>query len=97
MLFVAAEGKDESEPTAERWEGYVSGAVTEFRLPCVHWDMARPDMLLNLVGGVWASRPGRSSPPMPSPEERPQIRSIALIRRLNNNISHPGRHRLSAS
>jgi thioesterase domain-containing protein/aryl carrier-like protein len=52
MLFVAAEGKDESEPTAERWEGYVSGAVTEFRLPCIHWDMARPDMLTQIWSAV---------------------------------------------
>jgi thioesterase domain-containing protein len=52
MLFVAAEGRDDSEPTAERWEGYVSGAITEIRLPCAHLDMVRPDMLAQIWSAI---------------------------------------------
>jgi amino acid adenylation domain-containing protein len=52
LLFVAAEGRDGDRPTAQRWEGYVSGAVTEIRLPCVHSDMARPDILARIWSAI---------------------------------------------
>jgi thioesterase domain-containing protein/aryl carrier-like protein len=52
LLFVAAEGKDDDRPTAQRWEGYVSGTVTEIRLPCAHSDMARPDILAQIWSAI---------------------------------------------
>jgi thioesterase domain-containing protein len=51
LLFVAAAGKDDSRSAVERWEDYVSGAITEIRLPCAHSDMLRPDTL----GQVWSA------------------------------------------
>jgi thioesterase domain-containing protein/aryl carrier-like protein len=54
LLLVAAEGKSDDTPAAERWEGYVSGAITEVRLPCAHAEMARPDMLAQ----VWSAISG---------------------------------------
>jgi thioesterase domain-containing protein/aryl carrier-like protein len=50
LLFTAAQDQQEGTPTVERWNGYVSGAITEIRLPCAHSDMARPDIL----GLVWS-------------------------------------------
>jgi amino acid adenylation domain-containing protein len=54
LLFVAAEGRDDGSPTAERWENYVSGAITEIRLPCAHSDMASPEVLAQ----VWSAISG---------------------------------------
>jgi hypothetical protein len=45
LLLAAGEGTRDGGLTAEVWESYVSGAITEIRLPCKHSEMARPDML----------------------------------------------------
>ena len=50
LLFVAAESKHDDAPAAGRWEGHISGTITEINLPCVHSDMARPDTLAQ----VWS-------------------------------------------
>jgi thioesterase domain-containing protein len=61
LLFVADQDRpvsaDElqaSEPTTERWAPYVSGEISEIRLPCTHHDMIQPDMLAQ----VWAGMSG---------------------------------------
>jgi thioesterase domain-containing protein/aryl carrier-like protein len=54
LLFVAAEGRHDSAPAAERWEGHISGAITEIHLRCAHSDMATPDMLAR----VWSAISG---------------------------------------
>ena len=43
VVILAAEGKHEG--TAELWESYVSGTITEVRLPCDHAGMMRADIL----------------------------------------------------
>ncbi|ELS50235.1 non-ribosomal peptide synthetase [Streptomyces viridochromogenes] len=50
LLIVAEADKADDEPTAERWRPYLSGALTEERLPCRHTDMLAPDNL----GSAWA-------------------------------------------
>src|SRR5262249_5514820 len=54
LLFSAAQGRRDGAPTAELWEGYVSGAITEIRVPCTHSDMVRPDMLAQVWSGISA-------------------------------------------
>jgi thioesterase domain-containing protein/aryl carrier-like protein len=62
LLFVAAEERpasaDEEENasllTAGRWMPYVSGEISEIRLPCTHVGMLEPDML----GQAWAGMSG---------------------------------------
>jgi len=54
LLVTAAEGKDDGMPTIERWASYVSGAITEIRLPCAHLDMVRPDMLAQVWSAISA-------------------------------------------
>jgi thioesterase domain-containing protein len=50
LLIVADADKADDEPTAERWQPYLSGALTEERLPCRHTDLLAPDNL----GAAWA-------------------------------------------
>ncbi len=50
--FIAAEEKNSSVPTAERWIPYVSGEISEVRLPCVHADMIKPDTLAQIWSGI---------------------------------------------
>jgi thioesterase domain-containing protein len=50
--FIAAREKNGSVPTAERWIPYVSGEITEVRLPCVHADMIQPDTLAQIWSGI---------------------------------------------
>ncbi|MBO2455158.1 amino acid adenylation domain-containing protein [Actinomadura barringtoniae] len=45
LLLVADRTRDDGEATTARWAAYVSGAVTEVRLPCVHSEMLRPEMV----------------------------------------------------
>lgn len=60
LLFVAAgdrgadadEEENASEPTAERWTPYVSGEISETRLPCTHGNMIQPDMLAQVWTGI---------------------------------------------
>ncbi|MFD0690813.1 non-ribosomal peptide synthetase [Actinomadura fibrosa] len=51
LLLVADEGRDEGEAMAGRWAPYISGEISEVRLPCKHSDMIRPDMLAR----AWAA------------------------------------------
>jgi amino acid adenylation domain-containing protein len=51
LLLVAAMGKPDDAPTAERWRPYVSGELTEVRFECEHSDMIQPEML----GEVWSA------------------------------------------
>jgi thioesterase domain-containing protein/aryl carrier-like protein len=43
LLLVAGESKHDG--SAESWESYVSGTITEIRLPCDHGEMVRADIL----------------------------------------------------
>jgi thioesterase domain-containing protein/aryl carrier-like protein len=54
LILAAAEGKHDSTPVADRWEIYVSGAITEISLPCAHPDMVRPDMLAQAWSAISA-------------------------------------------
>ncbi|HEY6792673.1 MAG TPA: hypothetical protein VI365_35715, partial [Trebonia sp.] len=51
LLFTAGDSGRDDTSAAEQWESFVSGAITETRLPCGHVDMARPDMLAQ----VWSA------------------------------------------
>jgi thioesterase domain-containing protein/aryl carrier-like protein len=48
LLFVAAEGKQGDTSAVERWEGHVSGSITEIGIPCTHSGMAKPEMLAQI-------------------------------------------------
>ena len=57
LIFVAeikrksaAQQGDGNSPV-ERWRPYISGEISEIRLPCAHLDIFRPDMLAQ----VWSS------------------------------------------
>jgi thioesterase domain-containing protein len=43
LVIVAAEGKTESYSSS--WQPYVSGRISEFKVPCRHVEMLRPPML----------------------------------------------------
>jgi amino acid adenylation domain-containing protein len=43
--FIAAQEKNGSVLTAERWIPYISGEISEVRLPCTHADMIQPEIL----------------------------------------------------
>jgi thioesterase domain-containing protein/aryl carrier-like protein len=51
LLFVATSGKKDTVPTAERWGSYVSGEITEIRLPCAHSDLVEP----HILSQVWSA------------------------------------------
>jgi thioesterase domain-containing protein len=48
ILIAAVPAGPPAASPAARWEHYVSGEVAEFRLPCTHREMTRPDMLAQL-------------------------------------------------
>jgi amino acid adenylation domain-containing protein len=50
--FIAAEEKNGSVATTERWIPYVSGGISEIRLPCAHVDMIQPDNLARIWSGI---------------------------------------------
>jgi thioesterase domain-containing protein/aryl carrier-like protein len=54
LVFTAAESKRDDAVTAQLWDGYVSGPITEIRLPCTHQEMVRPDVLAQ----VWSAISG---------------------------------------
>ncbi|WP_159400386.1 alpha/beta fold hydrolase, partial [Streptomyces sp. XY431] len=54
LVVVAEEGKATDAPWVQRWEPYISGEITEVRLPCTHHDVVRPHTL----GEVWAAVEG---------------------------------------
>jgi amino acid adenylation domain-containing protein len=68
LLLVAAAGKDGRAATAGEWKPYVSGEITEIRLPCTHAEMARPDMLTHVWSGIaaWSGLEG-----LPVPKSHP--------------------------
>jgi amino acid adenylation domain-containing protein len=45
LLLVAEEGKSPDRPTVECWKPYMTGEITEVRLPCRHNDLLQPQML----------------------------------------------------
>jgi amino acid adenylation domain-containing protein len=48
-------GSDEAEnalPSARRWTPYISGEITEIRLPCRHMEIIRPDTLALVWAGI---------------------------------------------
>jgi len=49
MLLLVASGGNTS---AERWEPYVSGEITEVHLPCPHSELFQPDMLARAWAGI---------------------------------------------
>ncbi|MEV4449885.1 amino acid adenylation domain-containing protein [Streptomyces mirabilis] len=51
LLLVAAEDRPDDGATVEQWKPYVSGGISEIRIPCRHSDMLQPDMLAE----VWAA------------------------------------------
>jgi amino acid adenylation domain-containing protein len=51
LLCVAAETKTEGMATAELWRPHVAGEISEVRLPCLHTEITRPEMLEQ----VWAA------------------------------------------
>ncbi|MFI1973245.1 amino acid adenylation domain-containing protein, partial [Streptomyces cinnamoneus] len=51
LLITAEDEEPQAGGTAERWRPHVSGAIAESGLPCVHDDMAQPDMLSR----VWST------------------------------------------
>lgn len=56
LLLVAVVGKQtgkdgESIPFTSTWEPYVSGEITEIRLPCTHGEILQPEML----GEAWSA------------------------------------------
>jgi thioesterase domain-containing protein/aryl carrier-like protein len=68
VLIVAAEERSAARAAAqiEKWEPYVSGKLSVFRLPCKHSEMTRPDMLtrvwahisdvMRMLGADWRAR-----------------------------------------
>ncbi|MFC3578474.1 alpha/beta fold hydrolase [Streptomyces yaanensis] len=45
LVLVAEEGKTKGAPTARSWEPYVSGTISEARIPCAHPQMVDPEQL----------------------------------------------------
>ncbi len=54
LLFAATESRRDGAATVQLWDGYVSGAITEIRLPCTHQDVVRPDMLAQVWSAISA-------------------------------------------
>nr|WP_248003599.1 AMP-binding protein [Streptomyces sp. RLB1-33] len=62
LLLVADESRPEGTPTVSRWAPFISGRISETRLPCNHSDMARPEMLAEAWSAIAAwLEPGASS------------------------------------
>jgi thioesterase domain-containing protein/aryl carrier-like protein len=51
LVLVATEGRRTDRATAETWRPYISGEVSEVRLPCRHLELIRPGMLAE----AWAA------------------------------------------
>ncbi|MEV4567554.1 amino acid adenylation domain-containing protein [Nonomuraea sp. NPDC049419] len=60
LLVVAEHGRPQDEPTTERWRPYVSGKITEVRLPCEHNDMNQPGVLAQVwqAASAWLGLDG---------------------------------------
>jgi thioesterase domain-containing protein len=54
LLLVAAQDRKDDAPTVDRWAPYVSGQISEVRLPCKHSDMIRPEMLAQVWSAISA-------------------------------------------
>jgi thioesterase domain-containing protein len=54
LVLVAGKDRPEDAPTARDWEPYVSGTVSEARIPCIHSQMVDPEWL----GEVWSAIAG---------------------------------------
>ncbi|HEX4832618.1 MAG TPA: amino acid adenylation domain-containing protein [Trebonia sp.] len=57
LLLAAGKARSGDVPAASRaksWEPYVSGTITEIRLPCTHVDLVRPEMLAQ----AWSAMSG---------------------------------------
>jgi amino acid adenylation domain-containing protein len=54
LLIAAAQGRPEGASRAAQWENYVSGEISEVRLPCQHREMTRPDMLAQVWDAIAA-------------------------------------------
>jgi thioesterase domain-containing protein len=61
LLFVAEKGssvtvaeKQHGHAPAQRWQPYVSGEISEIRLPCDHLDVTTPEMLAQIWQGISA-------------------------------------------
>ena len=53
LLFIrSAESKVDTSSIATRWEPYVSGEISEFSLPCNHYEMTHPEMLARAWAGI---------------------------------------------
>ena len=52
LLIAAAGDKSEGAPAATAWEPYVSGRISEVRIPCEHEDMMQPEMLAQAWAGI---------------------------------------------
>ncbi len=52
LLVVAAEDNPEDLSVAARWKPYVSGEISESRLPCTHIEMRQPDLLAQTWGHI---------------------------------------------
>jgi amino acid adenylation domain-containing protein len=51
LLLVAQEGRHGYEPTAGRWESYVTGTISEVAMPCSHQQLVSSEWL----GEVWSA------------------------------------------
>ena len=62
LLIVAQDGREVEEPTADRWSEYVTGVVSEVRIPCTHYDIAKPENLEQVWTAVatWLERTAES-------------------------------------
>jgi amino acid adenylation domain-containing protein len=54
LLLVASAGRSDSASHTEPWEPYVSGQITEVRLPCPHSELLNPEMLRQAWSGISA-------------------------------------------
>ncbi|MFJ8833464.1 thioesterase domain-containing protein [Micromonospora aurantiaca] len=60
LLVVADRSISERAPTAELWKPYITGEISEVRLPCGHEDLNTPAMLGQMwaVAAPWLGRSG---------------------------------------
>jgi thioesterase domain-containing protein/aryl carrier-like protein len=52
LLILATEGRREGVSASTVWKPYVSGEISEFRLPCKHDEVILPDMLAQAWAGI---------------------------------------------
>jgi thioesterase domain-containing protein len=59
LLLVAANSHPEGTPTVERWAPYITGTITETRIPCRHPEISQPRFLDQVWAAVenWLARP----------------------------------------